>query len=112
MRPPEVFYKKRCSLKFHKIHRKTPVPCSFIKKRLWHRCFPENFAKFLRIPFLQNKKKKREKKKKKRKRRENLVYVTCSLLSLLLTSLKLPDEVQIKLFDFNFRKEKRLFVSI
>ena len=28
--------------------------CSFIKKRLWHRCFPVNFAKFLRTSFLQN----------------------------------------------------------
>ena len=26
----------------------------FIKKRLWHRCFSVNFAKFLRQPFLQN----------------------------------------------------------
>ena len=24
----------------------------FIKKRFWHRCFPVNFAKFLRTPFL------------------------------------------------------------
>ena len=24
--PLELFYKKRCSQKFHKIHRKTPVP--------------------------------------------------------------------------------------
>ena len=24
------------------------------KKRFWHRCFPVNFAKFLRTPFLQN----------------------------------------------------------
>ena len=37
--PPEVFFKKRCSQKFFKIHRKTPVPeslfyqsCNFIKK--------------------------------------------------------------------------------
>ena len=22
-----------------------------LKKRLWHRCFPVNFARFLRIPF-------------------------------------------------------------
>ena len=36
--PPEVFFKKMCSKKFRKIHRKTPV----------------NFAKFLRTPFLQN----------------------------------------------------------
>ena len=26
--------------------------CNFIKKRLWHRCFPVNFAKFLRTLFL------------------------------------------------------------
>ena len=25
---------------------------NFIKKRLWRRCFPVNFAKFLRTPFL------------------------------------------------------------
>ena len=30
--PPEVFYEKRCSRKFHKIHRKTPVPVSFLIK--------------------------------------------------------------------------------
>ena len=28
--------------------------CDFIKKRLWQRCFPINFAKFLRKPFLKN----------------------------------------------------------
>ena len=27
---------------------------SFIKKRLWHRCFPKNSGKFLSKPFLQN----------------------------------------------------------
>ena len=26
--------------------------CNFIKKRLWDRCFPVNFAKLLRAPFL------------------------------------------------------------
>ena len=26
--------------------------CNFINKRLWHMCFPVNFAKFLRTPFL------------------------------------------------------------
>ena len=30
-------------------------PATSLKKRLWHRCFPLNFAKFLRTPFLQNK---------------------------------------------------------
>ena len=49
--PPEVFCKKRCSQKFHKIHKKTPVPeslfnkvaglrpATLLKKRLWHRYF-------------------------------------------------------------------------
>ena len=26
-------------------------PVTLLKKRLWHRCFPENFVKFLRTPF-------------------------------------------------------------
>ena len=64
---PRGALQKRRSQKFRKIDRKTPVPespfliklqaqaCNFIlKKRLWHRCFPVNFAKFLRTPFLQN----------------------------------------------------------
>ena len=29
-------------------------PATSLKKRVWHRCFPVNFAKFLRTPFLQN----------------------------------------------------------
>ena len=29
-------------------------PATLLKKRLWHRCFPVNFEKFLRIPFLKN----------------------------------------------------------
>ena len=32
---------------------KTPMP-EVLKKRVLHRCFPVNFVKFLRIPFLQN----------------------------------------------------------
>ena len=40
---PEVFYKKGVPRNF---------ACNFIKKRLWHRCFSVNFAKFLRTPFL------------------------------------------------------------
>ena len=31
-----------------------PLAYKCIKKRLWQRCFPVNFATFLRIPFLQN----------------------------------------------------------
>ena len=29
-------------------------PATLLKKRLWHRCFAVNFAKFLRTPFLRN----------------------------------------------------------
>ena len=29
-------------------------PATLLKKRLWHRCFPVNFVKFVRTPFLQN----------------------------------------------------------
>ena len=27
-------------------------PATLLKKRLWYRCFPVNFAEFLRTPFL------------------------------------------------------------
>ena len=27
-------------------------PATLLKNRLWHRCFPVNFSKFLRTPFL------------------------------------------------------------
>ena len=27
------------------------IPATLLKKRLWHRCFPPNFVKFLRTPF-------------------------------------------------------------
>ena len=29
-------------------------PVILLKNRLWHRCFPMDFAKFLRTPYLQN----------------------------------------------------------
>ena len=29
-------------------------PATLLKRRLWHRCFAVNFAKFLRTPFSQN----------------------------------------------------------
>ena len=55
------FLQNRCSEKFRKFHRKTPIlesllnkvglkAWNFIKKRLQHRCF----LKFLKTPFLQN----------------------------------------------------------
>ena len=31
-----------------------PQPATLFKNRLWHCCFPVNFAKFIRTPFLQN----------------------------------------------------------
>ena len=58
-----MFYGKSCSEKFHNIHRKRPVleslfnnaeglnVCNIIRKRLEHRCFHVNIAKFLRTAF-------------------------------------------------------------
>ena len=40
------------SLSFNKVTCLRPATLS--KKRLWHSCFPVNFAKFLKTPFLQN----------------------------------------------------------
>ena len=39
---PESLFDKVASLR----------PGSLLKKRLWHRCFPVNFMKSLRTPFL------------------------------------------------------------
>ena len=54
-----------CSKKFRKIHIRKHLcqslfsnqvaglrPATILKKRLWHRCFLVNFAKFLRTPFI------------------------------------------------------------
>ena len=53
---PEVFCKKGALRNFAKFLGKhlcqSLMPATLIKKRLWHRCFPVNFAKFLRTPFL------------------------------------------------------------
>ena len=62
--PPEVFYEKRCSwnfteftvkhlcqsLSFHKVAELRPV--TLLNKRIWHRCFPVNFTRFLKTSFL------------------------------------------------------------
>ena len=45
---PEVFCEKGVLKKFAKC---TGKACNFIKKRLWHRCYPKNFAKSLRTAF-------------------------------------------------------------
>ena len=59
---PEVFYKKSVLRNFAKFTEKHLCQSLFFntvwvrrstlfKKRLWHSCFPVNFAKFLRKPF-------------------------------------------------------------
>ena len=61
--PPEVFRKKGVLRNFAKFRGKhlcqsfffnkvAGRPATLLKKRLWRRCFPVNFAKFLRTPFL------------------------------------------------------------
>ena len=65
-KPPKVFYIKKVFLRnsqnsqenicarvfFKKV--KGVRPGTLLKNKLWHRCFPVNFAKFLRAPVLQN----------------------------------------------------------
>ena len=60
----EVFCKKGVLRNFEKLTRKHLCgslffdkvaglrPATLLKKRLWHRCFPVNFVRFLRTPFL------------------------------------------------------------
>ena len=64
--PPEVFYNKCVHRNFAEFTGKHLCqsfffnkvvglrPATLLKKRLWHRCFPVNFAKLLKTPFLQN----------------------------------------------------------
>ena len=51
---PEVFCKKGVRRNFEKFTGKHLCQSLFFNKkhRLWHRCFPVIFAKFLRTPFL------------------------------------------------------------
>ena len=57
---PEVFCKKGVLKNFTKFTEKHLCQNLFslkvagLKKEPWHRCFPVNFVKFLRTPFLQN----------------------------------------------------------
>ena len=63
---PEVFCRKVVLRNFSKITGKDLCqdfffnkvaalrPATLLKKRLWHRCFPVNYEKFLRTHFLQN----------------------------------------------------------
>ena len=47
---PETSRTTKCCRCF----REAGLQATLLKKRLWHRCFLRNFAKFLRTPFLQN----------------------------------------------------------
>ena len=61
---PEVFFKKGVLRNFAKFTGKHLCyrlffnkvvglkPATLLKKRVWHKCFPVNFAKFLRTPFI------------------------------------------------------------
>ena len=49
---PEVLFKISQNLQENRLQQASG--CNFIKKRLWHRCFPVDFANFLKTPFLQN----------------------------------------------------------
>ena len=61
--PPEMFFKKSVLRNFAKLTAKKPVPeslyliklqawpATLLKKRLWHRCFPVNFAKISKNTF-------------------------------------------------------------
>ena len=54
IQPPEVFHKKGVLKNFAKFTRRHLCqmrPATLLNKRLWHSCFPMNFAKFLRTPF-------------------------------------------------------------
>ena len=48
---------RRCSIKkvfLEILQNSQENTCARVKKSLWHRCFPVNFAKFLSTPFLQS----------------------------------------------------------
>ena len=45
---------QRCSIKKGVLRKFSKFTGKHLCQRLWHRCFPVNFEKFLRTPFLQN----------------------------------------------------------
>ena len=51
--PPEKsVLRKKVFLENSQDHPCSLRPADLLKKRLWHKCFPVNFVKFLRITFL------------------------------------------------------------
>ena len=63
-------------------------PATLLKKRLWHRCFHVNFAKFLRTPFSQN--------------------TSRRLLLLIKANTSIPAEKDQKIKDFVFSGEMKV----
>ena len=45
-----IFFKLSQSFFFNKVSGLRPA--TLLKKRIWHMCFPANFAKFLKTPIL------------------------------------------------------------
>ena len=70
--------------------------CNLIKKRVWHRCFPVKFAKFLRTPFLQNTS-RRLLLKKKGFLNQHLIKAS-KLLVFVLLSFFIVSNIMIKIF--------------
>ena len=116
--PTEVFYKNRCSLKFHKIHRKRFVPESLfnkatgswpttlLKRGFWYRCFPVNFVKFQRISFSQNSSKRLLLKFVLLKYFHMLHETTVSIhVDLILVKVSLPAKLPRKIFCKNFMQK-------
>ena len=51
---PESLFNKVAVLRHATLLKRGSGTCNFIKKRLWHRCFPVNVSKFVRALFSQN----------------------------------------------------------
>ena len=88
--------KKRRSLKFRKIQRKTTglrLSTTLLKKRLWHRCFAVNFIKFLTTPFLLNNSGRLLLKWGHFKNEAREIYCLCcrELDAMLIASAKIPE---------------------
>ena len=84
-------------LEFRKTHRKTLVAlqtgaATLLKKRLWHRYFPVNFAKFLGTPFSQSTSGRLLLNKQKTKK--NLTLLTRAVVFLKLLDLSYSHQIR------------------
>ena len=99
---PEVFYKNSNLENFAKFTRNhlcqnfvfSKVASILLKKRLWHRCFSVNFAKFLRTPFFIE------------RSHRNTVTGDCFSSELIKSERKVFFELSIKDFDFVTLREE------